>query len=115
MDLVRQAQLKVLAAKADARWAAKESYLDQPEERPLLGVDRNTSAEAGESWKHGGQDAVTENTKSVPQETLASEERNAGRVEDQSEKKDPWKVARGGPSEEWQPAAWAGEIAPRKR
>lgn len=28
---------------------------------------------------------------------------------------DPWKQARGGPSEEWQPAAWEGNLAPRRR
>lgn len=32
MDLTRQAQLKTLAAEADARWAAKPSFLDKPKE-----------------------------------------------------------------------------------
>jgi NADH dehydrogenase [ubiquinone] 1 alpha subcomplex assembly factor 2 len=38
--LVRQRQLKVLAAEADARWNAKESYLDAPnvqQSAPMLG------------------------------------------------------------------------------
>ena len=39
-DLTRQAQLKVLAAQADARWNAKESFLDSPkaqQQQPMLG------------------------------------------------------------------------------
>jgi len=39
-DLVRQRQLKVLAAEADARWNAKESFLDAPrvqQTAPVLG------------------------------------------------------------------------------
>ena len=35
-DLVRQEQLKILAARADARWAAKPSYLDGPERQQAL-------------------------------------------------------------------------------
>lgn len=39
-DLTRQSQLKVLAAQADARWNAKESFLDSPkmqQTQPILG------------------------------------------------------------------------------
>ncbi len=39
-DLIRQSQLKVLAAQADARWNAKESFLDSPkmlQPQPMLG------------------------------------------------------------------------------
>lgn len=39
-DLIRQSQLKVLAAQADARWNAKESFLDSPkmqQPQPTLG------------------------------------------------------------------------------
>lgn len=44
-DLTRQAQLKVLAAQADARWEAKESFLDSPkmqQPQPALGQGMNT-------------------------------------------------------------------------
>ena len=27
---------------------------------------------------------------------------------------DPWKKARGGPSEEWQPSSWSGDLAARR-
>jgi len=36
------------------------------------------------------------------------------RLKDKKEQLDPWKHARGGPSEEWQPQAWGGTVAPRK-
>lgn len=31
------------------------------------------------------------------------------------EKEDTWKKARGGPSEEWKPQSWEGNIAPSRR
>lgn len=129
-DLVRQEQLKILAARADARWAAKESYLDQPERRqalPAMGVS-DRGAYVGEVDHDGkgvesaisGLEDVVKGRKEAAKDTdrqiiepLETEKRS--RVKDQTEKKDPWKLARGGPSEDWQPAAWGGEVAPRKR
>ncbi|KAF2674823.1 hypothetical protein BT63DRAFT_21488 [Microthyrium microscopicum] len=34
MDVVRQERMKVLAAEADAKWAAKDSYLEMPAQAP---------------------------------------------------------------------------------
>ena len=107
---MRLEQLKVLAARADQRWAAKESYLDQPEGRKVLG-----EVEAPSGTRGVGDVAAMDESNTTASTPETSETENKSRVKDRPEKKDPWKVARGGPSEEWQPAAWGGEVAPRKR
>ena len=58
-DLVRQENLKVLAAQADARWAAKGSFLGAPDKRAdtLLGTEAKAprgNTVAVESRSHSG-------------------------------------------------------------
>lgn len=113
--------MKVLAARADARWAAKESYLDQPE-RQQLGPGMEVKDRGGyvgevDDEGSGVTSAVAGRRDVVGEEGIHDkpQKEDRGRLKEQVEKKDPWKVARGGPSEEWQPATWGGEIAPRKR
>ncbi|KAK8139340.1 NADH ubiquinone oxidoreductase subunit [Apiospora sp. TS-2023a] len=86
-DVLRLARMKVLAAEADARWAAKPSFLDQPEEQPKRAVRDAPQPDAGVKTAQGGEETVTEEKK--------------------VEKDDPWKKAATGPSEDWQPAAWS--------
>ena len=43
------------------------------------------------------------------EEKVVVEEKKAS----QTEKEDPWKRVRGGPSESWQPAAWSGAAVKR--
>jgi len=40
------------------------------------------------------------------------QDKNAGTAK---EREDPWKQARGGPSEQWQPAQWDGHAASARR
>lgn len=120
-DLVRQRNLKVLAAQADARWAAKESWLDGPETRQAL--------PAVEVRDPGGYETVQERTEAAggdmregageaSAESKIKEERGKSDLPEKKpeaeEKKDPWKTARGGPSEEWQPQGWTGNVASRR-
>ncbi|OWP06012.1 hypothetical protein B2J93_1769 [Marssonina coronariae] len=137
-DLVRQRQLKILAAQADARWAAKPSFLDTPERsQPLPALEvkdpggydsvqhrseavgvpdggKEINAEIGE----GGIEMQAPNGishpfgKTSPQEKQRRGEEHAPRKEI---KEDPWKNARGGPSEEWQPETWGGSVTARGR
>jgi NADH dehydrogenase [ubiquinone] 1 alpha subcomplex assembly factor 2 len=137
---VRQEQLKVLAAKADARWAAKPSFLDAPtRQQPLPATEVNHPGAYGGELEEGGKgemNAVTwaadepqgkrskieggtvigdegaEEVRRVANQKPQLEKR--GRVKEQKEKEDPWKQARGGPSEEWQPQAWSGGTAARR-
>ncbi|KAI6091018.1 hypothetical protein F4821DRAFT_210448 [Hypoxylon rubiginosum] len=106
-DVVRQEQIKVLAAEADARWEAKPGYLDAPPGRgeksqpvPPLDTGRTQPQErvAGES------PAVSER--------YAEETQRASAVKEQD---DPWKRAKpSAPGETWQPEAWTPPAA-RKR
>ncbi|KAH7395887.1 hypothetical protein BKA64DRAFT_72064 [Cadophora sp. MPI-SDFR-AT-0126] len=128
-DLVRQRNLKILAAQADARWAAKPSFLDAPPERsqpvPALevndpgggagdvisGAREQTKATMGEE-ESAGKMQIPDGIRPRSNEPLDGEEK---RLKNENEKKeDPWKNARGGPSEEWQPQAWTGNVAARR-
>ncbi|KAG9248656.1 hypothetical protein BJ878DRAFT_326387 [Calycina marina] len=93
MDLVRQRNLKVLAAQADARWAAKGSLLDGP------GMMSGRVERGGDVL-----DGVTKAENKIPEKN-----------DNNQEKGDPWKQARGGPSEEWQPKAWDANIPASQR
>ncbi|PBP25261.1 hypothetical protein BUE80_DR003670 [Diplocarpon rosae] len=133
-DLVRQRNLKILAAQADARWAAKPSLLDTPERsqplpalevkdpggydsvrdrREAVGVPvggREDHAETGEEGR--AMRAPDGSFNGTPeQEKQRLEEEHAPKIE---RKEDPWNNARGGPSEEWQPQTWDGNITRRQ-
>lgn len=120
----------MLAARADARWEAKESYLDRPESQQRLPVtdfkDRGrhkgevdgvgTGVEnrvVGLVDTDGGVEGQEDANRKVAK---AAHTRGESRVSELKEKDDPWSKVRGGPSEEWQPQAWSGgEVAPRRR
>jgi NADH dehydrogenase [ubiquinone] 1 alpha subcomplex assembly factor 2 len=112
-EVRRQAQIKVLAAEADARWAAKPSLLDaagsgsdapgqvgagQPVpalgSRVARGQEAQGAAAPGEGEGETRRDAVA-----------SGPEQRAGAVA--GDKKGTWRQSRrGGPSEDWQPQAW---------
>lgn len=46
---------------------------------------------------------------------IEKETRERAQVKEQKEREDPWKKARGGPSEEWQPQSWGGSSAAPRR
>ncbi|KAF3770197.1 hypothetical protein M406DRAFT_354322 [Cryphonectria parasitica EP155] len=83
----RQAQMKYLAAEADARWEAKPRVMDAP---------------AGEQQQQQQQQPVA-----------ALESRTAQTAPD-GRKEDPWKKhRRAGPSEDWQPQGWTPPASKR--
>lgn len=149
-DLVRQRNLKVLVAQADARWAAKPSFLDVPgkgrnllQSQPALGVkdpggysksEMATEPEHKQGVRSGVGSGLNESlaepqaqlgetveSNEVTQDVVAKaqeekmieEERKSATMAEQKHKEDPWKKAKGGPSEGWQPQAWTGESARR--
>ncbi|KAK0646137.1 hypothetical protein B0T16DRAFT_458091 [Cercophora newfieldiana] len=88
-DVARQERMKVLAAQADARWAAKPS---------LLGSDQ-TSAPAPALGNGKGEEGDSR------EETWKKMQRDA--QQDGRKGQDPWKQqAPSGLSEQWQPKAW---------
>jgi NADH dehydrogenase [ubiquinone] 1 alpha subcomplex assembly factor 2 len=138
---VRQRNLKVLAAEADARWAAKPSFLNAPQKeddnlQPTKHLmdqgDRTQSTESSNTksiWNaievqpedlpqrtelgnNPGGEANVGNLKSKNSDITRQE---LGKHEQPKPAEDPWKQARGGPSEGWQPRAWDGNLATPKR
>lgn len=96
-DVARQARLKHLAVLADERWASKPSLLDRPNIQSGLGtVPRDPAGYAGQ-------------TELEEKEGVRSAVRTPGEIgQGKGGKEDnPWKRQRGGPSEEFQPAAWS--------
>ncbi|KAI5925008.1 hypothetical protein F4810DRAFT_662520 [Camillea tinctor] len=101
-DAARQERMRVLAAEADARWAAKPSLLEMPGGAARgEGVGDNRLEGRGRGREVEGQER----------------ERGRGKgTEKEKEKEDPWKRhQRGGPSETWQPAAWTPSAGARRR
>ncbi|CRG87448.1 hypothetical protein PISL3812_04465 [Talaromyces islandicus] len=91
-DLVRQAQIKKLAAIADEKWAAKPSFLDKPQTSSSPAPALNTTNTSG---SHEGN-------KAKAQEKSAKER----------EKSTRGKVPTG-PGETWQPESWTPDATKR--
>jgi NADH dehydrogenase [ubiquinone] 1 alpha subcomplex assembly factor 2 len=127
-EVARQERIRVLAAQADARWEAKPKVMEGPtpsseEGRKILGVREpafeterhvgpgsKVQAEARAKEKGEKGDTAVTGTRVEDREQreetwkrMRREEEAAGPKE---KEKDPWKQARGGPSEGWQPQAW---------
>ena len=98
--MARRERMRVLARLADERWEAKARVMEDGvaagTEKPRIGrAEEVRAAEEGAGEvvdSRGGGGGVR---KGVGTDEV--------RVE---EEKDPWKRARGGPSETWQPKTW---------
>ncbi|CAG8976684.1 hypothetical protein HYALB_00010809 [Hymenoscyphus albidus] len=112
-DGARRERLKILAQAADERWARKGSFLEKPKvaEGGLLGVGEVERAEGVNKTDWGRWEDVAVDSKAQEQSTRRSP---ATKPESQGSE-DPWKQAKGGPSEEWQPQTWGGGKAPVRR
>ena len=110
LDVARRQRMKVLAAEADARWAAKPSFLD----RPAATQDMPPPPSAAADIAQNDTADTTTTTTQVKQKPVAGAEKKT-QTQEEEDKADPWKKATAsGPSEEWQPAAWSPTNA-RKR
>ncbi|KAI1075372.1 hypothetical protein F5B20DRAFT_386330 [Whalleya microplaca] len=124
-DLVRQERTRLLAAEADARWAAKPSLLDMPTPeatptpipeargRGRRGVgkgDESRAVEAEQETERSKQQQQQQQQQSLKPRPRGGEEKPESKREPDN---DPWKRA-SGPSETWQPQAWTPTPA-RKR
>lgn len=92
-DVQRQLQLKYLAQLADERWASKASYLDAP---------RNTSQPSPATVPRDPGGYVG-NTEPYHKQGVKSVIKDSN----------PYKVDRGGPSENWQPETWTPGVGRR--
>ncbi|KAI0410930.1 hypothetical protein F5X98DRAFT_358407 [Xylaria grammica] len=107
-ELQRQAQMKLLAAEADARWEAKPSLLDMPAKTPQT----QTQAQDERGRRRAQQDEVE-----APGEIEAEARRPTSQQPSPPMKTDgdPWKQAqRGAPGQTWQPQAWTPTPAKKR-
>lgn len=119
-EVRRQQQMRLLAAEADARWAAKPSLLehDGGAEAPgQLGAGQpvpalGSRAARGQGGQEGEGALPTQETR---KDAVASgSDQQAAAAARDAEKKDPWAQSRrGGPSEDWQPQAWTPPASKR--
>lgn len=98
--------MKILAAQADRRWAEKGSFLEQPRRGVL--EDVRSEVDVGDEQIGGRGEEVGE-------EQTENDKRKTNIEPEVKEMEDPWKQAKGGPSEEWQPQAWGGGKAAIRR
>ncbi|OJD29188.1 nadh:ubiquinone oxidoreductase subunit [Diplodia corticola] len=118
LDEVRQAQLKQLAAAADARWAAKPSALDPPPQPQPAPQPEQRDTAAGTSQTVFEQAQGVRNVAGAPDEVKAStkgqENVDKGRFKGETKQKTPgpWEEAK---SQEWQPEPWTPKLAPRRK
>ena len=112
----------MLAAQADARWAAKGSLLERPKGAPVqqrLERGRVAAEVSGEESEAMSAETEDKRSRAVEDGTRREAVGKGPAVAEREENKilgdDPWKQARGGPSEEWQPKAWDGNIPAVKR
>lgn len=107
-DVTRQNKMKMLAARADARWEAKPRVMDAPGRQhgqPVPALDTaKTQPNAPES-KAVNDDA----TASATQEQLNADPA----LRKQKFGQDPWEKAKG-PGESWQPEAWTPPTSKRR-
>jgi NADH dehydrogenase [ubiquinone] 1 alpha subcomplex assembly factor 2 len=121
-EVQRQAQIKMLAAQADARWAAKASVLDGPDKQQPVQMLESRDMNAGVTQMNADV-AASEKAASSTVEKHREEVAHLDGVPTlktrkpmRSEPKDtPWKhMAKGNPGDEWQPASWSPGPAKRR-
>lgn len=121
-EVQRQAQIKMLAAQADARWAAKASVLDGPAKQQPVQMLESRDPNAGVTQMNVDVDASEQTepptTNQKAQGLAQSEDAPTvtARKPMRTEPKDsPWKqTAKGNPGDEWQPASWSPGPAKRR-
>ncbi|KAI1272042.1 hypothetical protein F5Y07DRAFT_322856 [Xylaria sp. FL0933] len=137
-ELQRQARIKLLAAEADARWAAKPSLLDMPPTKTAPPPTTSTTTETTTtttttetettSQLPGASERVSESGEQAQRETIKDGTEAKGEVQGAADTEtetkssqtkadtDPWKRAqRGAPGETWQPQAWTPTSAPARK
>ncbi|KAI9709245.1 MAG: hypothetical protein M1820_003365 [Bogoriella megaspora] len=131
-DLVRQAQLRQLAAAADERWARIPSYRDPPKlQQPQPAMEprdqggygnrieddvmkaKGEGAEGVRSMVAGQEELAAEaENQSAPQAYSRSEGEKSSRKKKGKKLENPWTKAGGG--DNWQPQTWSPGVSPRQ-
>lgn len=119
-EAMRQERIRILAAQADARWAAKPSAVDAPDMQQPAQMLESRDPSTGISQRVAGREARDQAEEGDIQEeepqTDAAPTLKTRKPMRTEPKDSPWKkaAAKGNPGDEWQPASWAPSPA-RKR
>ena len=120
-DVMRQQQLKHLAAAADARWANKPSVMDRPRRaNQELGIGDGEGevgrvGSRGEAGRQLGPGETGDQVKDQGAEIgdPATEGKVSERQSDDKKQDDPWRRKKGIAGEGYQPEAWTpGSVRP---
>jgi NADH dehydrogenase [ubiquinone] 1 alpha subcomplex assembly factor 2 len=121
--------MKVLAAEADARWAAKPSFLDAPDKQQPAQMLQSRDPNSGLKQAHGAREDAQQ---AEPQSILKGGDEIAGDMAEEKQneatlkvpkkakeskepKESPWKEAdKGNPGDAWQPKEWKPSPARRR-
>jgi NADH dehydrogenase [ubiquinone] 1 alpha subcomplex assembly factor 2 len=116
----------MLAAQADARWAAKASAVDAPDKQqpaqmlqsrdPATGIRQAPAAHATRHAAHPRPPPTDARIDEPPPQADAPPSGETPRPVRTEPQDSPWKqqAAKGSPGEEWQPASWAPAPARRR-
>jgi NADH dehydrogenase [ubiquinone] 1 alpha subcomplex assembly factor 2 len=124
-DLRRRETIKLLAARADQRWAEKPSALDAPDKQQPIQVLESRDPKAGlaQSNVQLANDKTEATETAAPQQQQQQQQTVPPRPQPKKQKarKDPkdspWnKTSQGvNPGDDWQPKGWTPAPAARKR
>ncbi|KAF2626195.1 hypothetical protein BU25DRAFT_344145 [Macroventuria anomochaeta] len=129
-EVQRQANIKLLAARADERWAAKPSALDAPDMQQPVQMLESRDPKSGvvqmnaeQELRSRGQESRTaearraegpQNESGLSEEAPAFKAKKRMRINKEPKEDSPWKQAgASNPGDDWQPKAWTPP--PRRR
>ncbi|KAJ4295602.1 hypothetical protein N0V90_007615 [Kalmusia sp. IMI 367209] len=125
-EVIRQAQMKRLAAEADARWAAKPSAVDAPDKQQPVQMLESRDPNTGIRQMNADQE-IRDRVESQPVATSENVQEEARQTDTaptlkkrkpmRAEPRDsPWKqaAAKRNPGDEWQPESWTPPPARRR-
>jgi NADH dehydrogenase [ubiquinone] 1 alpha subcomplex assembly factor 2 len=122
-EVFRQERMKMLAAQADAKWAAKPSALDAPDKQQPMQMLQSRDPNSGIKQMNSDEEVRDMASKETDVDVDVAEEPQTveaptmkTRKPMRTEPKDsPWKQApKGNPGDEWQPAPWSPGPARRR-
>lgn len=122
-DVARQERLKLLAAQADARWAASRAVSDGPEMAQAVPPLRSA---AGEKPVAGALAEDVRESMGGVEEPVSGEEKSAGESREEDREavqtgkvaaaESPWKQpTTGNPGQNWQPQGWTPSVSKKGR
>jgi NADH dehydrogenase [ubiquinone] 1 alpha subcomplex assembly factor 2 len=118
LDEIRQAQMKQLAAAADARWASKPSFLDAPsKQQPSIGSMLKGSQKGPDALAEIVSSVVQNSGADGAQQVAGGTDGDVSKATGKSKKEyspTSWKGVTFGKKGEAQPDSWTPKLAKRR-